>query len=154
MNWSDVLEDKTLQDLPYKIELNEWGQIVMSPASNRHGMCQFEIGATLKDHMKSGKVITECSILTDRGVKVPDVVWCSEDFIKRHGFETPFPESPEICVEIISPSNTQKEMDEKMKLYFEKGTREVWLVTEKGDIRYYQPSGEIQSSSYDVTITL
>ncbi len=33
MKWQDVLLDKTLQDLPYKIELNEYGKIEMSPAS-------------------------------------------------------------------------------------------------------------------------
>ena len=32
MKWQEVLEDKSLQDLTYKIELNRWGQIVMSPA--------------------------------------------------------------------------------------------------------------------------
>ena len=40
MQWSDVLEDRSLDNLPYKIEINEWGQIVMSPASNRRGYFQ------------------------------------------------------------------------------------------------------------------
>ena len=31
MQWQDVLADKSLQDLPYKIELNEKGNIEMSP---------------------------------------------------------------------------------------------------------------------------
>ena len=30
MQWAEVLQDPSLQDLPYKIELNEWGQVVMS----------------------------------------------------------------------------------------------------------------------------
>ncbi|MTW20689.1 hypothetical protein [Allochromatium palmeri] len=30
MEWSQVLEDSVLKDLPYKIELNEDGHIVMS----------------------------------------------------------------------------------------------------------------------------
>ena len=30
MQWAEVLRDPSLQDLPYKIELNEWGQVVMS----------------------------------------------------------------------------------------------------------------------------
>ena len=37
MNWQEVCEDRSLQDLPFKIELNEYGQIVMSPASNEQG---------------------------------------------------------------------------------------------------------------------
>jgi hypothetical protein len=35
-HWQHVLEDETLRDLPYKIETNERGQIVMSPVTKRH----------------------------------------------------------------------------------------------------------------------
>jgi len=34
MNWQQVCENPTLKDLPFKIELNTFGQIIMSPASN------------------------------------------------------------------------------------------------------------------------
>ncbi len=43
MQWQDVLSDKTLQDLPYKIELNKYGKIEMSPASFIHSLLQGEI---------------------------------------------------------------------------------------------------------------
>jgi hypothetical protein len=33
-HWQNVLEDKALRDLPYKIEMNAHGQIVMSPVTN------------------------------------------------------------------------------------------------------------------------
>ncbi|MDH5680685.1 MAG: Uma2 family endonuclease, partial [Spirochaetota bacterium] len=76
--------------------------------------------------------------------------WCSDGFIKSHGFETPFTRCPELCVEILSPSNSQKEMDLKMALYFERGCVEVWLVTEEGEIRYYNINGQIDSSGFDL----
>ncbi len=50
MQWSDVLNDKSLSNLPYKIELNEYGQIVMSPASNQHGFLQVEIAFFLRSN--------------------------------------------------------------------------------------------------------
>ncbi len=31
MTWEEVCDDPRLQDLPYKIELNQWGNIEMSP---------------------------------------------------------------------------------------------------------------------------
>ena len=40
MQWSEVITDKSLKDLPYKIELDRYGNILMSPASNRHGRMQ------------------------------------------------------------------------------------------------------------------
>ena len=38
MDWLEVCQNKALQDLPFKIELNEWGQITMTPASNNAAM--------------------------------------------------------------------------------------------------------------------
>ena len=43
LRWDEVLKDPSLQDLPYKIELNAWGNVEMSPASNRHGRLQISL---------------------------------------------------------------------------------------------------------------
>ena len=40
LRWAEVCRDPSLQDLPYKIELNSWGKIEMSPASYRHALLQ------------------------------------------------------------------------------------------------------------------
>ena len=52
MNWDNVLHNPLLHNLPFKIELNKWGKILMSPTSNAHGKLQFEIG-TLINRKKS-----------------------------------------------------------------------------------------------------
>ena len=152
--WHEALRDPTLQDLPYKIEINAWGKLEMSPASNRHGRLQVEIGAELRRQLQGGLVISECSILTRIGIRVPDVVWASPRFMKDYGEITPYVRAPEICVEIVSPSNVQAEIDEKMSAYFDSGAREVWLVAEAGSIRYFGPAGEKAASDYPVRITL
>jgi hypothetical protein len=36
MNWQEACADPSLTDLPYKIELNQWGQTIMSPADYQH----------------------------------------------------------------------------------------------------------------------
>ena len=154
MQWAEVLQDPSLQDLPYKIELNEWGQIVMTPASNQHGMYQSRVGLILMSHLTGGSVINECSIATDVGVKVADVAWCSDVFLRKHGVETPFTEAPEICVEVVSPSNSDRQMQEKMALYFNRGAQECWLVTEEGQVRFFGLEGERELSSFGVTVSL
>ena len=40
MEWSEVVDNPLLRDLPFKIELNKFGKLLMSPASNNHGMLQ------------------------------------------------------------------------------------------------------------------
>jgi len=146
MEWNEVCHDKTLENLPYKIELNEWGNIVMSPASNRHGNIQTKIAFHLMNLMENGTVLTESSIITSKGVKVADVVWASEEFLKRNRGKTPYPDAPEICVEVTSPSNTEEEMQEKKKLYFSKGAKEYWLCDEYGYLSFYSWEGKMEQS--------
>ncbi len=147
MDWASVINNPFLKDLPFKIELDQWGRLLMSPASNHHGNLQFETGAKIRDIKKGkGKIIIKCSIHTSQGVKVADVAWASDSFIEKFGFETPYKRAPEICVEVISPSNSQGEIDEKIELYLSKGAHEVWIVSEDGKIRYYTHASEIKES--------
>ncbi|MFK5892079.1 MAG: Uma2 family endonuclease [Pseudomonadota bacterium] len=146
MNWDSVLQNPLLQNLPFKIELNKWGKILMSPASNNHGKLQFEMGTLIDRKKKSGTIIMECSIETSDGVKVADVVWASDNFIHTHGYETPYKVAPEICVEIISPSNSKAEIAEKIQLYLAKGAIEVWTCDNEGSIHYFSHIGELEKS--------
>jgi Uma2 family endonuclease len=152
--WQELIRDPSLEDLPYKIELNAWGKIEMSPAGNRHGRLQMALGAELLRQMPRGMTISECSILTRIGVRVPDVAWGSEEFTKAYGEITPYTRAPEICVEIISPSNVRAEIEEKTAAYLAAGAKEVWLVSEDGAIRYFDSSGEKPKSAFPVAITL
>ncbi len=146
MRWSEVMADPTLQNLPYKVELNEGGQVVLSPASNQHGLFQAELSGLLRDYKTGGKVLTECSIATLKGVKVADVAWGSKQFFDRNGINTPYDEAPELCVEILSPSNSEKDMEEKIMLYLAKGAKEVWVCDEQGKLAYYSYRGRLEKS--------
>jgi Uma2 family endonuclease len=152
--WQEMQRDPSLQDLPYKIELNSWGKVEMSPASNRHGRLQAFIAAEFLRQMPDGVAISECSILTRIGIRVPDVVWASSGFIAAYGEITPFMRAPQICVEIISPSNVQAEIDERTRAYLEAGAEEVWLVAEAGKIRYFDNRGEQAASKFAVVVDL
>ncbi len=147
MTWNEVCQDPTLQDLPYKIELNRFGQIVMSPASNHHSRQQGRIIALLLQISETGETFPECSIQTPEGIKVADVAWCSEEFLQRHPSDKPFPAAPELCVEIVSPSNSDEEMALKRGLYFEVGAREVWFCQADGAIHFHDATGPRQASA-------
>ena len=146
MTWNDVIADKCLQDLPYKIETDRFGQVVMSPASNRHGFYQGVVSFYLRSLGSSGKVVSKCSVDTDDGTKVADVAWLSETFYNSHGLDTPYPLSPDLCVEIVSPSNSREEMRQKRALYFAQGAKEVWLCDHYGKLRFFSPTEELAKS--------
>lgn len=147
MEWAEVLENPLLKNLPFKIELNKFGKILMSPASNNHGRIQSRLAARLLNKLPKGEVITECSIMTSDGVKVADVAWLSDTFIQEFHFVTPYPKAPELCVEIMSPSNTKAEINDKVALYLAKGALEVWVVFELDEMTIYSHTGEISRSS-------
>lgn len=144
--WQELIGDPFFRDMPYKIELNKFGQILMSPASNRHGALQDKFGREIERTKNSGVVIMECSILTSEGVRVADVAWASDEFIAEFGETTPYPKAPEICVEIKSPGDSRAEMEEETRLYLEKGAREVWIADEKGKVNFFSHTGEIRQS--------
>ena len=142
------MERKDLRDLPYKIELNQFGQIVMSPASNHHGFLQARISCLLMDQGPEGsRVVSECSVNTSDGTKVADVAWLSASFWQDHGSETPYSSAPEVCIEIQSPSNSQAEMDFMRSLYFAAGAIEVWICNEAGELFIFDSSGKLKSSA-------
>ena len=146
MEYKDLCADPNLKDLPFKIELNEHGTIQMTPASNRHGSLQMRIGIELSNRLGRGQFITECSIDTAKGTKVADVAWASPEFVAAHGLQTPYPVAPEVCVEVVSPSNSAVELNQKIEAYLAKGAKEVWVCAEDGTLRFHSYEGEIPES--------
>ncbi len=146
MKWEEVCENKQLQDLPFKIELNKWGQVVMSPVKVKHSFYQGRIQRLLESLLSNGEVMPECAIDTSDGVKVADVVWCSADRFDQIQDEISASIAPEICIEVKSTGNTFGEMEFKKQLYFAAQAMEVWLCTEEGEIKFYNEQGKLAQS--------
>ena len=147
MDWHEVVEHPSLKNLPFKIETNKWGKIMMAPASFLHGIYQGRISKTLGNLAEEGEIAVECPVQTSEGVRVPDVAWGSNAFLKKHGIRNiKLPEAPEVVVEIVSPSNTVAELEEKKQLYFDAGAREFWICDEEGNMRFFNHRGELKRS--------
>ena len=69
-------------------------------------------------------------------VRIPDALFISWE--RLPGGEVPREPVPllvpDLAVEVISRSNTRKEMEEKLREYFEKGVRLVWFVRPKSRV--------------------
>ena len=136
--WAEVLADPELRNVVGRIETDRHGNIIMSPpAAFSHGSDQFEIGHLLKTLMPSGRVVTECPISTRDGVRVADVAWISHARLAAIGENICLTLAPEICVEVLSPKNTRREMEEKKALYFAAEAREVWFCDRQGRMKFF-----------------
>ena len=146
MNWQEVCEHPELKDLSFKIELNRQGQLIMTPVKVYHSVFQGEIAALLKAERKDGKVLTECAVRTHQGTKIADVAWVSAETFQRIKDEVECSVAPEVCIEVLSTSNTAEEMEDKRSLYFANGAKEVWMCDRHGHLRFYVPGAEREDS--------
>jgi Uma2 family endonuclease len=138
--WNELLDDPELARIEGRIETDRHGQIIMiPPPSALHGSFQYRIARLLEDRMPRGRVLTECPISTADGVKAADVAWVSPACLRELGNRACFPKAPEICVEVLSPRNTQAEIGEKMRLYFDAGAKEVWVCAQSGAMTFFGP---------------
>ena len=146
--WGELLADRDLARLPHRIETDRHGHILMSPPpAPAHGDQQSEIVYLLKTLLPHGRVVTECPLSTSDGVKAVDVAWLAPERRQEVRSVICFIKAPEICVEVLSPSNTPEEISEKIALYFESGAREVW-VCDRGSFRFhFLDAPEIRLSS-------
>ena len=147
--WAELLANRELARIEGRIETDRYGRIIMSPPpAPSHGSYQSTIAHLLWDLMPEGRVLTECPISTADGVKAADVAWASPECVKELGEEPCFPRAPEICVEVISPGNTEAEISEKARLYFDAGAKEVWLCAGDGTMRFLRSgTGEAMPKS-------
>jgi len=135
--WAEVLADRVVAHLPFRIETNAYGHIIMTPpASGGHSTRQGRITVQLA-RLLGGQVLPECPISTIDGVKVADVGWYSEQRFAAIDGQSVFETAPEICVEVLSPGNSETEMRLKRQLYFEAGASEVWLCNPDGSMMFF-----------------
>jgi Uma2 family endonuclease len=147
LTWPQVCAHPALQDLPFKIELNKYGKIEMSPASNWHGIYQADLITFLKARL-GGRAAPELAIDTSEGQRVPDVSWAAQPYWQDHFEETSASVAPPLCIEIVSASNSLEEMRIKIAAYIESGAIEVWLVGKDRSVRFFAAQGEIGASSF------
>jgi Uma2 family endonuclease len=142
--WAELLADAETAKVEGRVETDRYGHtIMMPPPAPNHGRLQLQVGALLDRYMPDGSALTECPISTADGVKAADVAWASPECLRGLGNQGCFPRAPDICVEVLSPGNTEAEIREKTALYFDAGAKEVWHCSESGAMKFFC-AGEAQ----------
>ena len=140
--WHEVLADSSLAKLPHRIETDRHGHIVMSPPpAFSHSQRQGKIVGLMLKLIPEGEAMPECPLSTSDGVKAIDIAWLSTTREERIQKPVVLERAPEICVEVISHSNTASEIKEKQALYFEAGAQEVWTCGLDGKLDFYVAPG-------------
>jgi Uma2 family endonuclease len=134
--------------------------IIMPPPNYRHGEIAANICFAIKLYLHKhpiGRVAVEGGIITERNpdsVRGPDVSFLSKERVplgKKIGGWVEG--SPDLCVEVLSKSNTPKKIAEKLDEYFDGGSRLVWIVDPKEQaVKVYRTAKKSRLIKADGTI--
>ncbi|MGH2353054.1 MAG: Uma2 family endonuclease [Chloroflexota bacterium] len=132
-----------------KQELVRGEVIEMAPPGGGHGYVQLGLGVRMRlhaDHTKQGFVVTEVGFRLATGpdlVRAPDVAFvAAARFPEGRLPETYIDGAPDIAVEVVSPSDTFAEVEEKVQEYLDAGARLVWVAQSRAKaVRVYTPDG-------------
>ena len=142
---ADDLEQMPDDDMLH--ELDEGELITMPPASMDHGSQGVEIGRVLKNYVKKhglGRVYAADTgfRLNDDTVRSPDVAFVRQDrvaTVHRRGFGKG---APDLAVEILSPSDSIRQLIRKVRQYLAAGCHTVWVLhSERKEVDVYEKSG-------------
>lgn len=147
MNWQQLCGNYHLKDLPFKKELNKFGQVVLTPLSETLSILQGQLILKLIEVAEGrGNVFSECPIKTLDNIKIVDIAWISTQRLHTAKQGIIYVIAPEICVELSATQNSDKVTLLKRKLYFEAGAKEVWVCGEDGDVIFYSQQGRMIQS--------
>jgi Uma2 family endonuclease len=109
--------------------------VTMSNPGLEHGEVQLALGSLIRVFLlanRIGRAATESGTVTERKpdtVRGPDISFYSKERLPLDKRVVKFhDQAPDLCVEVVSPSNTKKELRAKIKEYFFAGVRMVWVV--------------------------
>ncbi len=149
--WQELAADP---DGPDYYEVNEFGEVIMSSRStNDHQRVVTAVTLALNQQL-GPEAVQEVSVMTDRGIRVPDVVWMKpEQWVQVKG-KTPLPLVPELCVEVLSRGNTTEEVAMKTNAYLRGGAREVIVIGLRGEIEFFGNEGQRAVSALGIHLIL
>jgi len=123
-----------------KFERNAAGELlIMPPTGGETGNCNSEINADFviwNRQTQLGKVFdsSTCFKLSNGANRSPDVAWIRKerwDALTAEQKEKFPPIAPDFVLELMSPSDTLRETQEKMQEYIDNGVKLGWLINPK-----------------------
>ena len=106
------------------------------PAGGRHGSVAMRVGASLNSYVRSndlGEVFAaETGFILHRNpdtVRAPDASFVAKDRLPRRELPTGYMDViPDLVVEVVSPSDREREVLDKVEEWLQAGTRLVWVI--------------------------
>lgn len=136
------------------------GEVVeMAPPGWDHGETAANIASALRTFARRhnlGRVVVETGFrLTSQPdtVRGHDVAFVRRERVPVGGMRGFFSGAPDLAVEVVSPSDTASDMEQKVQEYLRNGTQRVWVVyPDSRRIEVYSPDGTSRGYREDTAI--
>jgi Uma2 family endonuclease len=139
---------------PAYFELNQFGEMIENPQpSVRERRIAHTVSRELEAQL-GPEAAVEISVMTDQGVRVPDVIWMPPSRWARWQEPTPLPFAPDICVEVLTPADSTVGTEMKKGAYLRAGAREIILISPNGAIEFFGTGGKRGKSALGVALFL
>ena len=119
-----------------RLELVKGKVYEMAPAGGRHGYLAMNIGITLGNYVKLngiGRIFAaETGFILKRDpdtMRAPDVAFITETRLPVDDIPDSYIEIvPDLVVEVVSPSDSRRDVEEKIEDWLDAGVRLVWVI--------------------------
>ena len=134
---------------------------IMSLTKPLHGIVcarlALKLGGFVEEHDLGETFGAETGFLLEHNpdsVLGPDVAFVSHGRMAAiESFEKYFPFAPDLAVEVLSPGNTVREINDKVEMYFGAGARAVWVFNpKKKTAAVYTSPSDVRTLSEDDTL--
>ena len=119
----------------------------MAPTSVEHGYISVNLSSLLHIYVRENQLgrvlISDTGFRVGERVLIPDIAFVSTDRLPADQSKAS-PISPDLAVEVVSPSDTLNRIQEKVFAYLEAGTQLVWVLEPRAKtVTVYRSETEI-----------
>ena len=145
----------------YRYELVSGELRTMSPPGLTHGVLMLRLGGLLEAYVREHKLGLaaggDAAFILARDpdtVRGPDVAFIRQERLAANpptdGF---WPGAPDLAVEILSPGDRIREVNEKVEAWLEAGVRMVWVVDpDRRTVTVHRPAAGIETLTEDADL--
>ena len=141
-------EFASLEDLG-SVELIRGRVIPVTKPKPKHGRIAMQFGAAISGFVKQHKLgevyAAETGFVVEHNpdsVRAPDVSFVRAELVLGHDEEEWYPHSPDLAVEVLSPTDRAGTVDEKVRMWLDGGARSVWVADPASEsVTIHHPDG-------------